>query len=283
MITNRHERVRRGRSAFTLIELLVVVAIIALLIAILLPSLQHARDQAKTSVCASNLHQLALAVQYYAGEHGERLPYIRGTPQGPGKPNRAPFYQYDQLFDFWSYLKDLKIYICPNARNENSVKAYPEFDPTNDRFSYYTVLKSDSRFREAYKQGWWPEINPNDNPGNPRVEALYTEYWFNDWTWGATVNGKPIPAISGGVVSKIPAPEYTVIICDGVWETYQQRHQGSNQFAFLDGHVDRFRRVNYLDPTGTRNGNVPKDFDAFGNRPFYAWGLTKEGFDGAGN
>jgi prepilin-type N-terminal cleavage/methylation domain-containing protein len=57
---------RRRVCAFTLIELLVVVAIIALLISILMPSLGAAREQAKKSKCLANLKQIALATQTYS-------------------------------------------------------------------------------------------------------------------------------------------------------------------------------------------------------------------------
>ena len=63
-------------SGFTLIELLVVVAIIALLISILLPSLQRARDQAKTSVCMHNLKQMGLGISLYTEDNRERLPAL---------------------------------------------------------------------------------------------------------------------------------------------------------------------------------------------------------------
>ena len=69
----------RSRRAFTLIELLVVISIIVLLIALLMPALTAARENAKTTMCKSNLHQQALAMTYYALDEGGFYPAI--TPE----------------------------------------------------------------------------------------------------------------------------------------------------------------------------------------------------------
>ncbi len=100
------------RQAFTLIELLVVVAIIAMLISILLPSMSRARALAKVKVCASNLRQLGIGITTYAnmyhgsipvgptGDNMSGLPYTKmGTNQmwlgndQTGKPD-APSHTY---------------------------------------------------------------------------------------------------------------------------------------------------------------------------------------------
>ena len=64
----------KKRSGFTLIEILVVVAIIALLISILLPSLSRAREQAKAVLCGKNLNQIYTASFTYSNYSRDRLP-----------------------------------------------------------------------------------------------------------------------------------------------------------------------------------------------------------------
>lgn len=75
----RHPRVRQQpgfdrEKGFTLIELLVVISIIALLIAILLPSLAASREAARTMHCMSNLRQVAMALPSYVMDHDNYVP-----------------------------------------------------------------------------------------------------------------------------------------------------------------------------------------------------------------
>jgi prepilin-type N-terminal cleavage/methylation domain-containing protein len=100
-------RMRNKRTAFTLVELLVVVAIIAILIAMLLPAIQRARESGRRAQCSSQLKQLSLAVHSYLERNKVFPPGTISACPGTGPNAPYPYHVNDsagELYDNSVYL-----------------------------------------------------------------------------------------------------------------------------------------------------------------------------------
>jgi prepilin-type N-terminal cleavage/methylation domain-containing protein/prepilin-type processing-associated H-X9-DG protein len=134
---------RRPLHGFTLVELLVVITIIGILIALLLPAVQAAREAARKMQCSNNLKQIALAMHSYHEAHNT-LPYGAGDCCGKAAPGAwggiwttmiLPYIEQQGLYgqiDFNKYVTDLPLqvlttvisgYVCPSDNSPDVVLA----------------------------------------------------------------------------------------------------------------------------------------------------------------
>lgn len=202
---------------FTLVELLVVIGIIALLIAILLPALRGAREQANRTKCMANHKQLMNAFIMYTNENKLWVPFVNsdqvesaGIFKGPGwlylwkgSGNNGRSLESDvEDGAFWTYLKTREVYHCPmdQAPYTNGVThaltSYLINGDLNTRSSSAANFKmyKVTSFRSMDIVFW--EVDDSQGGG----------YWndgCNDPTQGLTKRHGKSKSSSGGIVSCI--------------------------------------------------------------------------------
>ena len=167
---------KHRKNGFTLIELLVVVAIIAVLVSILLPSLSRARESARRVVCASNLHQISAALYAYSNEHNGRI-WLgeHELPLGSEQPNLIDIRILTEVIKTYNLIPQL--WWCPSDRGSYYNIYYPIFmasylDWADDKaFNHSQGDKySTMRFgRPGCSYSYW---NVPNLPDNVRVNKL---------------------------------------------------------------------------------------------------------------
>jgi len=206
-------------TAFTLIELLVVIAIIAVLMAILIPTLNRAREAGKRSVCLNNTKGLAFGWTMYCGDNDGRLPngqahevgnerlgwILRAEAPYQTTPLDAPVVvqlnaiRNGQLFP---YVPNVKAYRCPVAK-KNEMRTYSCIHAMNGlAVEGGPVVKNinaikfpgmrivfvddygedwDAAWTVCYSQPrWWNPIPMRHGPG---TVVSYADAHSNWWNW----------------------------------------------------------------------------------------------------
>lgn len=218
------------KSGFTLIELLVVVAIIAVLVAILMPTLSQARENARSTVCLSNLRQIGVADQIYADENNDwNVPVytvINGTTVTWLKLNG--FRSIMNLSTSPSGLPGVTTTagvparnLCPNATYAretfnsgwNGYVWYSSYSPNVQGLPYNATNPSPTYL--GYKRG--QVINPADK----LRFADGLDWWVNyNNSSNYTVEGPPV------------SPSYTMLVA------YRHRNFTALNIVFFDGHAE---------------------------------------------
>ena len=146
---------RQGKDGFTLVELLVVIAIIGMLVGLLLPAINSAREAGRRATCMNNLHQIGLALNCHVSAKGYLPPglnlknsYVKDclsnmydpwseagvNANNPGYSGTSwmlyilPFMDHSEVYDHWNFTHsvmtnkllaqtDIKEFYCPSRRN----------------------------------------------------------------------------------------------------------------------------------------------------------------------
>jgi len=229
------------KRGFTLVELLVVISIIALLLAILMPSLQRAREEARAVVCGNNVRQLGMAWRLYAVDNDDWFPIglFWFASESTGKPMA---WWHDEPYGIASYLPTKTAFQDPDADKKGIYRGY--YCPRNAKKAIEYELAAGYHFNynlgfERYTKvcsvqrpasvpllfGFWL-TNPPEGRNNLRLGNYCSRPVQPDESEAAAEAGQN-------------SAYYAAYFLAGVRDVHQ-RGVGTN-FLFVDGHIERVK------------------------------------------
>lgn len=232
----------KKKKAFTLVELLVVISIIALLVSILLPALNKAREQAKMVVCKASERSTGQAMILYAADYnGHIIPgnmwngitIMHWLPDENGNSVPQPCNEGQLLAG--DYLptpssSDNIIY-CPSASTK--AQGYTTFDKTAGNPT------SPTDWRDFYRCWLWPKGSQTLDGRNSSPSGIVD----NNYVFRASMDGGDNGLYRYGAVKGAPLDKIMKypVLCDGYSQSPDYDfHAHTINIVFGDGHVETF-------------------------------------------
>jgi len=258
-LNNHIESAMQKRNAFTLVELLVVISVIALLVAMMLPALSKARDQATLVKCSVQTRGIALATAAYAADFKSNLP-----PHFNINPPTGTLYQHSKYpGGYWWYRV--------GGGMMRGVYLWPNYIPESDTFYCPSTLGySDNPASQSYHHNWAAaQIGTNSGPLAAIVSYAYPAVAYDVTKTNYTGDWSGVPGeywtSPGGAYGAYtfwsesmlePKLEANRSATPLNWDiglasggVYTMHNGESASISFVDGSAVPFRKVQYLEQT----------------------------------
>lgn len=235
-------RRRHAFAAFTLIEILVVIGIIAIVAAILFPVFTRARENGRGMSCLSNLRQLNLALQMYAGDNDETFPPNRMPdathPLGVCKQGALQNSGLEGSSLSWKrlitpYVKNKEVFRCPSnpyawKPGDETNPMYPLKDALPISYAYNGAYFHEHAVCKAGESMLRPRVLAEMREPSRLIVLLESRFEFPDLTPEAIAWGTPDTGVNAktGQIAGMGA---------------FQSHNGILNWSFADGHVKRVK------------------------------------------
>jgi prepilin-type N-terminal cleavage/methylation domain-containing protein/prepilin-type processing-associated H-X9-DG protein len=227
---------RDQQRAFTLIELLVVIAIVAILAAMLLPTLARAKEQGRTARCISNTRQMGLALTLYVDEHGS-YPPLKFPSAQPAVLNAW----YDTLTPYLNkWTNGVSVFKCPSFkfRHAGTVGIKVPYDSGVGSYGY----NSESPFALSFGSLL---ASAGVSPAPIREMQVLVPSQMIALGDSYLVERQPEKIMEGMISLQYIPIKFRRGITGFAREQREvnARHGGKHQIAFCDGHAERMKHT----------------------------------------